>query len=392
MHISTPRNPMVPSPALQVQEICDYIADFLHESPADLKSCALVSQPFTSSAQRHLFREINLGVDLALGTTSAASKVAHRFGSILLESPHLVHFIRHLVVSFDLESLTHVASVQFTHLDSLLFYGTRDTPQSGRTVSLAARLSSLPSLRRLKIWCITFEDLDSLRALFHLRVSALTYLSLHDVEIISLSGPHADLGAHRITLAGLELNASSTLRQDPAWLVHPLSPFDFSALTAIDIARATSPGVTQVMRCAPLLHTLRINALDATGSFSLAAFPGLKKIEMFGGFGGGGGAAALLASLGPDNHLEELRIRIAVTGSLDGTSLRRLDATISGRLTPALRTVEIVLLRSTLPWSSPGNSEEFALRMRTLRSSFPNLNARGCLGLSYLIDGIRTYV
>ncbi|KAJ6574309.1 hypothetical protein B0H19DRAFT_1124166 [Mycena capillaripes] len=47
-------------PALEIQEICDYICDFLHESPADLRACSLVSPLFTSSAQHHLFHVIGV--------------------------------------------------------------------------------------------------------------------------------------------------------------------------------------------------------------------------------------------------------------------------------------------------------------------------------------------
>ncbi|KAJ7465996.1 hypothetical protein FB451DRAFT_1261553 [Mycena latifolia] len=401
-------------PALQVQDICNYIADFLHGSPSDLRSCALISQAFTSSAQYHLFRAINLGVSHGMGTITDADQVlptARRLCAILSTRPHLIPLIRRLSISFDVEILAQFANVHFTHVETLLFCGTRATCHSGRIVSLAAGLTSLPSVRRLKLWNITFQDMPTLRTLFHLRASPLDLLSLDNIEISLPPGPTAtelpqtslapltpidavggDMSAPRFMVKGIELGASSPLRQDPTWLLHPLCPFDFAALTSLDIARNTLPGIVQFMHAASTsLVTLRIDARYLTPHFRFGSFPALHTLDIFGGMDSADATVAVLALLGANNRIEDLYISILVDWNLDTDSLRRLDATLSGRMA-ALRSMHVVLSHTTFSWSAPDAGARFIAQMPMLRTLFPNMDKQGCLRLTYVIDGIRTDV
>ncbi|KAJ6572468.1 hypothetical protein DFH09DRAFT_1312757 [Mycena vulgaris] len=215
---------MISSPAsvLQVQRICDYIIDFLHESPTDLKSCALVSQTFTSPAQHHLSREINL-------ETAWDS----------LDTPTPCGLVRHLGISFDVAILAEIANIQFTHVDTLLLYGEMDPHQLARIISPVANLIGLPTLRMLKLWRITL-NMDNLQAMFGNRAgSPPALISLDDVTLHSLRSPRAPLAdprVPRVALTGMELSALSPLhpiRQDLGWLLHPLFPFDVSRLNIV---------------------------------------------------------------------------------------------------------------------------------------------------------------
>ncbi|KAJ7481903.1 hypothetical protein FB451DRAFT_1030631, partial [Mycena latifolia] len=74
------------TPSLPVQELWDYILDYLQDSPEDLESCSLVCQSFVPRAQSHLFREIML--------TPMQGMAANRLAAILASSPHLISYIR----------------------------------------------------------------------------------------------------------------------------------------------------------------------------------------------------------------------------------------------------------------------------------------------------------
>jgi hypothetical protein len=105
--------------ALQVQEICDYVCDFLHDSRTDLYACSLISHIFISSAQHHIFCEIDLtGPE---GETLGRARLgSRRLCTVLMESPHLIRFIRRLRIAFERDVLTHLARVQFTHVEASL--------------------------------------------------------------------------------------------------------------------------------------------------------------------------------------------------------------------------------------------------------------------------------
>ncbi|KAJ7435695.1 hypothetical protein FB451DRAFT_1308915, partial [Mycena latifolia] len=392
-------------------------ADFLHGSPPDLRSCALVSHAFTSSAQYHLFRAVSIDVLHNMGSVTDADQVlptARRLCAILSTRPHLIPLIRRLSIIFDVEIFAQFANVHFTHVETMPFCGTRATRHSGHIVSLAAGLTGLPSVRRLKLWNITLEDMPTLQTLFHLRAFPLALLSLDNIEISIPPGPTttelprtstelsplspvdaagADMGAPRFMVKGIELGASSPLRQNPTWL-HPLCPFDFTALTSLDIARHALPGIVQFMHAASTSFiTLRIDArLLPNHNFRFGSFPALHTVDIFGGMDSADATVAVLGLLGADNRIEDLYISILVDWNLDTNSLNRLDDTLSGHHMTALRSVHVVLSHTTFSWSSPDAGARFIAQMRTLRTQFPNMDKQGCLRLTYVIDGTRADV
>ncbi|KAJ7816530.1 hypothetical protein B0H14DRAFT_3475309 [Mycena olivaceomarginata] len=361
------------SSALQVQDICDYVCDFLYESTTELRACSLLSPSFTSSAQRHLFREI--GLTGAIGDPSNASHASSRLCSVLAESPHLIHFIRRLRINFEQDVLVHLTQVPFTHVESIIMCAPMPDSRFPHTVSaLAAPLVALPSVRRLQLIAITFENMESLRTLFHQRTAALELtLELDDANVFGWASM-PPISQERRSLQQTMVQVLTINGQrigDPGWLIHPLSPFNFSTL-----------------RERPSLHTLRTDAREATPDFTLKDLLGLKILDLFAGFGNARPAAGLLASAGSaELRLEELRVRVSVLGTLDNNSLRRLDDSIAELHAPHLRRVNILVSRITLSWSGI-DSVQFAAMMQEVRALFPRLNARGCLRITYLTDGI----
>ncbi|KAJ7121690.1 hypothetical protein C8R44DRAFT_981732 [Mycena epipterygia] len=382
--------------AIQVHDICDYIVDFLHQSPQDLMSCALVSRVFTSSAQHHLFRTIDLTTHHS--NPAKLVRATRRLHTTLSGSPHLIPLIRRLSVLFEPEILEHLTGLRFTNAKSLLFVGSSPRAEyPGPVTPLAAELIALPSVRRVKLMSITFTSMEGPRTLFRLRRAPLDLLALDDVHVdVTSQPPHAFepyLNQSLVIVTGIEINSPPLRYLQMGWLLDPRCPLDFSALTTIEVWSMTSPPIMQLMHSVQnSLHTLRIDAPNATPDLQLSNFPGLTTLDIFGGFGSAKSTATLLETAGVDNHIDDIHISISVLDTLDDDSLRHLDVTLTSSSMSALRIVHIVVSRVSLSWSLARGGEQFVARMRTLRSLFPTLDPRGYLKLTYVNEGVRRSV
>ncbi|KAF8206998.1 hypothetical protein K438DRAFT_1962642 [Mycena galopus ATCC 62051] len=109
-----------PSRVLQVQELCDHIADHL-----DMPTCrdfALVSSQMVPSAQRCLFRAIRLNPAGGSSTPNQAydeAKACRRLCAILQASPHLVPLIRSLDVALEYDVLQLLLDAKFPNLQAI---------------------------------------------------------------------------------------------------------------------------------------------------------------------------------------------------------------------------------------------------------------------------------
>jgi hypothetical protein len=248
--------------------------------------------------------------------------------------------------------------------------------------------------------------MESLRTLFHQRTAALELtLELDDANVFGWASM-PPISQERRSLQQTMVQVLTINGQrigDPGWLIHPLSPFNFSTLRESHIWCRTSPSILTLMCSAgPSLHTLRTDARtsahqsissslterpttgEATPDFTLKDLLGLKILDLFAGFGNARPAAGLLASAGSaELRLEELRVRVSVLGTLDNNSLRHLDDSIAELHAPHLRRVNILVSRITLSWSGI-DSVQFSAMMQEVRALFPRLNARGCLRITYL--------
>ncbi|KAJ7049281.1 hypothetical protein C8F01DRAFT_1265677 [Mycena amicta] len=118
------------SPELS-QELYDLIIDQLHDSPPDLKSCALVRTSFLPHAQTYLFHTISIPppppgplVWAPQDTDQAKALVAVRrlVDCFQKTSPHLLPYVRKLAISFNRanpEILALLAPIGFPSLETL---------------------------------------------------------------------------------------------------------------------------------------------------------------------------------------------------------------------------------------------------------------------------------
>ncbi|KAJ7347513.1 hypothetical protein DFH08DRAFT_1080441 [Mycena albidolilacea] len=386
--------------ALEAQEICDYICDFLHGSPTALTACSLVSTVFTSSAQRHLFDHIDLtdgtpdhpqlGGPVMLRAGSNVVRASNRLRVVLEESPHLIRFIRCLKISFDEEVLAHFTQVPLTHVETIVLRApSQHHPHPNTVSSLAAPLIALPSVRNLKLILITFEHMESLRILTRQRTSLFSQMSLHYVDVLQWPPMESIAGALQQHIVVKELDMIGHQYKDSAWLIHPLSPFNFSTLERFNIQSLVMPSIVALMRLpGSTLHTLGIDAHEATTLFRLDDFIWLKDLDILGSINTVYRAAALLESAGSaELRLEHIIVRVCIMGLLDQDSLSRADDAIADMNSPHLRGVEFQMSMTTGPRSGL-SSERFVRMVKGVREMLPRLNARGYLRVSCVYDGM----
>ncbi|KAJ6514439.1 hypothetical protein C8R47DRAFT_1064188 [Mycena vitilis] len=356
--------------ALQIPEICDNICHFLVESgcPPDLCACALVSPTFTSSAQRRIFRGIILISALHPNVVRAARSLC----SVLLESPHLIRFIRDLVIEVNSNVVALLADVHLTHLET---FGLMDlmgvTPSD---VSQGASFITLPSVRHVELDSIVC-DITSLCALFQQRTAAFTSVSLCYVRITDLPPLATVPSSKGVRLSMKKLHIATD--RDPGWLLHPLCPLDFSVLEHLQVQCPIAPGIIAVMSAArSSLHTLGINCgVDQVAAVSLPDLPDFPALTTLRIAGTPIFLVAALSSLSNTPLLQYLTIGMRVSDTLDEDSFRRLDAVILAVDAP-LRSVNLVMHLSQ-------GVSDLLPQMRQTRALMPRTNANGYLSLTY---------
>ncbi|KAJ7646247.1 hypothetical protein DFH06DRAFT_1476402 [Mycena polygramma] len=358
--------------ALQIQEICDNICHFLLESgcPADLCACALVSPTFTSSAQRQFFR----GITLISVLHSNVARAARSLCSVLLESPHLIRFIRDLSIEVNSDVIASLpGGVQLTHLET---FGLTNLSMGGTRsyVTQAASFITLPSVRHVELDSIIC-DTASLCALFQQRTAALTSISLFYVRITDLPPPATVPSSKGVRLSMNRLNIFA--ETDPTWLLHPLCPLAFSALEHLRVNSRIAPGIIGVMSAArSSLHTLGIDCVaDQVVAASLPDLPGFPALTTLRIVGTAIFVVSVLSSVANTPLFQSLTIGMLVFDILDEESFRRLDAVIVTLDAPLHSVnVEMHLIRGV---------SELLPRMRGTRALMPRANAKGYLSLSY---------
>ncbi|KAJ7660110.1 hypothetical protein DFH06DRAFT_390744 [Mycena polygramma] len=378
--------------ALEIQEICDLVCSFLPASRycGDLYTSALISPIFTSSAQRHIFRRVALSTSFISGR-SEAGRLARSLRSTLLESPHLIRYIRDLNIDADPDAdiTMLLTAVRFTHLETFALYGRTDSDDSPdiSILSLTASIIALPSIRDIGL-CALNLDMASFRALFQQHTTGLGVVSLAFIKISDLP-PLADVPPNNTTrLKTTKLQFFGyPAPPDPAWLLHPCCPLDFSTLEDLAMYCETSPSHITVMREAQSsIRALRINASETTPAFTLGDLPALTTLDIFGGTGIDS-VLSILSSAPKASLLQSVTIRINIQGILDEGSVRHLDREISGLHAP-LRAVNVIFFFVGIP-KGASLSEKQTLLMRKARALMPRSDDKGYLRLSYEVaDGL----
>ncbi|KAJ7500667.1 hypothetical protein B0H11DRAFT_786575 [Mycena galericulata] len=357
--------------ALQLQELCDSITEFLHESPSDLKSCALVSSTFTSAAQNHLFRDIIFnrgcsGIDgPELEQCYDEAPACRRFCDVLKTSPHLIPLVRRLRLSPDHGVLSPLCELQFPNLWEIVLHLPRVGNFDDSRICLVSKLLSTPALVRAGLIFVTFRSTQDISRIFQHCPSTFNSLSLTAVYIKS---------DEKNDLLLVSTYARSKIRALGAHLLAQpecLAPFDLSALEELDCGRVVIPIVLDVLAAAHLtIFRLTIDAQIArTRPALLRNLPALMHLTIV-SQARPEDVETLLEALPAGHRLATLVVKITKRSPLDMESVRRLGTTC------ASLTVSVGLHFQRLTSMVASELEELEV---VVRKAFAQFDARGDL-------------
>ncbi|KAJ6602338.1 hypothetical protein B0H10DRAFT_1958094 [Mycena sp. CBHHK59/15] len=188
------------SPRYFAPELWYLIIEHLAGRTRDLRACSLISRSPSPVAQALLFRNIrfqrpSLGFDTNDYDDVAACR---RLADALINSPHLVSYIHHIVFRLNIEIVTLLSGVAFPNLREIGLLGDELTHIDDSVIELTQSMVGLPTIRRLE-----FSNFDSLGAL-----SRLCHHSSPDLNALSF---------------------------DNCWLGGTASPFDLAHMVDVDL-------------------------------------------------------------------------------------------------------------------------------------------------------------
>ncbi|KAJ7662557.1 hypothetical protein DFH06DRAFT_1396626 [Mycena polygramma] len=218
-----------------VQDLVDYLMDFLCHSKADLKTCALVCRSWLYPAQSHLFRRISIILHSELGDMDVWPR-------LLYASPHLHRHIRQLELCFrtaqgSAARVSEVCDFPFTHLEW--------------------------------VWCTYVGDLSAQNAVALRQLFGLP--TLRHVKCKLPASPDHHHIPKPIVLASLSVQNFTTLTLNRRLLLL-MQPFTVSNLKALSIMA----GSVEWPDVAPAMDTLEILEIHSESdhtNFDLNAFP-----------------------------------------------------------------------------------------------------------------------
>ncbi|KAJ7495388.1 hypothetical protein FB451DRAFT_365817 [Mycena latifolia] len=265
---------MVQQSLFGVQELLDHCIGFLHDSPSDLKACALVSRSWVYAAQAHIFQEVPITAQRI--TTPSPDRLWGRCKDLLHSSPHLIRHIYRLQVqrhNMSIERFVDVCNFPFTHLQVVSIF---TFMLSHPTAIALQQLLSLPTLCRVRLDC-SFSEPANFLALWERCSPGLKHLHL---LCYSSQGFHPQ-SAYRsapICLESVRITEVTNMRE---WLVHDLCPFNFSGLKVLSITTHTE--ILSWTNVAPALRTIEVLDFVADAAeppIDLSLFENLKLLRM----------------------------------------------------------------------------------------------------------------
>ncbi|KAJ6468913.1 hypothetical protein C8R45DRAFT_1017830 [Mycena sanguinolenta] len=294
------------SSVLQIQELCDYIVDFLHRNSGALKVCALVSRPLVSSAQYHLFYEVRFGNGIKWNDGGAT----RRFCAIMRSSSHLRPFVQKIQASFTPDVLRHLCELVLPNLRELvLFRPIKDNIRVPNSTSVvyAALLISLPSIRYVKLQDLVLE-IDNVAQLFEHCNPAFNALSVSHLNVSTFSATGMHSRRNKLKIKTLNFDSLMSTGSTHTWLVHFLTPFDFEELEELNLG-TVSPALLKILHSSrQSIRKLQIYAQEVNLTYTQSPL-----------------SPAILAQLPALTHL--------TIGSL-GTELKDVDTLLGGLPTP----------------------------------------------------------
>ncbi|KAJ7662662.1 hypothetical protein DFH06DRAFT_1325019 [Mycena polygramma] len=252
---------MGPNP-LAIQELLNNCLDFLHDSTAALRACALVSRAWLAPAQSHLFRDFIAG----------RPRFTKRFRQTLLTSPHLIRHVRRLQIqmnSRDVPTLSGICTLPFTHLHSLFI--TASYPLSESMEMAFQHLLRSPTLR-----CVRLRSIFPEPAIFR-ECSP----SIRDVELICIGRKSfidkdtSPIWHQRPTVPLQCLHLLGYSDSLVHALMHNLYPFDLSQLKSFKMNGSAEIPWRQFGPVVETIETLSLVSINPKTPLDFSVFPAL---------------------------------------------------------------------------------------------------------------------
>ncbi|KAJ7860894.1 hypothetical protein B0H13DRAFT_2355347 [Mycena leptocephala] len=271
---------MAASTVLKIQELCDYIADFLHGSFTDLKSCALVSPSFTTAAQRHIFHDIIF--------EPKCLDIAHyRVVEILFYHTRLSAsgpFVRRLRASIQTDVLNQFRDMHLPNLAEFFLNKNMNDRVMLPAILAAAEIIALPSIRRVGLLEVIVDNDRDFGLLFEKATPQLQNLRLSDAGV-EYCRPTMPTDAVPRNIARKSLTTLHVRGMMMPWPSHrilcPSFPFEISALQDVDCTGLDEPSAAALLdHVRPTLRRLAIDAPSTDLRIQLARFPRLTRLRL----------------------------------------------------------------------------------------------------------------
>ncbi|KAJ7691178.1 hypothetical protein B0H17DRAFT_1201279 [Mycena rosella] len=372
-------------PRLPVQQIWDHIIAFLAHSRDDLLACSATCRAFVLASQPHLFHDIvflppALAGDFhdwrtARGYDEAAA--CHRLCEILVESPHLIRYIRRIKVHLDAQLLTRLAAIPLSNVRQVYLRNAAFSMAEDTLPHLARQLVGLPSVQQVRIWTtprtpalLTTILGDGSARLRSSRMFCVAFLG--DIAAVQPV-------AQRSPITELRLDSSAQLSD---WFAQPGCPLDLNRLTDVYIHESMSTNLRKILYAVGnTIQRLRLAALD-TEDLDLNSFHALTELVIYIGDPEDDlpDVETALAHLDDHNNIHTITLEIAPFFPIDAPvdTFQALDAAIAARTMSSLR-------HFVARFVGPGEdrpSDEVGI----LRSLFPRIYAKGILVVAVLDD------
>ncbi|KAJ7182425.1 hypothetical protein C8R43DRAFT_1144428 [Mycena crocata] len=326
--------------SLLIQELVEYCVDFLQDSTADLRTCAVLSRSWVRAAQSHLFSEVCLARNRE---GSPCQLRCGQFLQIVHTSPHILGYISSLRVN--LESLSDNTFLLFSrsgfrrlrHID-ICNQGDVSPP----VVWAVEWLLALPTLRRVEL-NFRFPSMDSFLDMWELCSPNIEHLVLGDRATppaeTSAFGTRRPARGPPIALRSFKVNSEQFVHD---WLADGHCPFDFSRLETLDLGAASALYRHDAFRPAiSTVTSLAFKAIFGQPMIPLSLFTRLTHLKIT--VPNSWDLPLLLATLAAIPACSALStIRIASANPhVDADSCTLLDHALSQLCLPNLKAVEV---------------------------------------------------
>ncbi|KAK7017712.1 hypothetical protein R3P38DRAFT_2539992 [Favolaschia claudopus] len=253
----------------EVQELCDYMVDFLHDDPATLKTCALICTSMVSSAQHHLFHEVQFGNGVKWRDGGACK----RFCELITSSPHLAPLVCRVRACFTPEVLGRLGEVELPNLRYLALFRPLKDNLASKPIQEAASLICRRPIQDLKLQDLAIQSMEDFIGLFQHRVDDLDKLTLSSIHVHFIENAPVDnpLRTPKPKLKGLSYNS---VMFSHSWLADASFPFDLTALEEMDIGGAMTETWRRMLDVNRLsLRKFWINAQEVNTKFTKTPVP-----------------------------------------------------------------------------------------------------------------------